>query len=75
TGRDIVAANAEEHIAGYGELSLEGDLLLTGTPEGVGAIQAGDRITAGLQLPDASEVLAELELNVVDRSGGYIFQS
>ncbi|CAG8754680.1 6400_t:CDS:2, partial [Acaulospora colombiana] len=55
TGRDIVAANAEEHIAGYGELSLEGDLLLTGTPEGVGAIQAGDKITAGLQLPDASK--------------------
>jgi acylpyruvate hydrolase len=49
--------------------------LLTGTPEGVGAIQAGDTITAGLQLPDASKVFAELELKVVDRSGGYIFQS
>ncbi|PVF95942.1 hypothetical protein CPB86DRAFT_710215 [Serendipita vermifera] len=63
-----------EHVSSIMTLE-EGDLLLTGTPEGVGAIQAGDRITAGLQLPDNNKVLAALELNVIDRSGGYIFQS
>lgn len=52
----------------------EGDLILTGTPEGVGPIEAGDRITAGIQLSEATESLVTLELDVVDRVGGFSFE-
>lgn len=56
-------------------ISQEGDLLLTGTPAGVGPIAAGDKITAGIQLPSSNETLTTLELDVVDRIGGYIFDA
>eukprot|EP01003_Olkasia_polycarbonata_P003619 NODE_2365_length_433_cov_53.481771_g2284_i0.p1 GENE.NODE_2365_length_433_cov_53.481771_g2284_i0~~NODE_2365_length_433_cov_53.481771_g2284_i0.p1 ORF type:complete len:75 (+),score=23.85 NODE_2365_length_433_cov_53.481771_g2284_i0:24-227(+) len=38
----------------------EGDLLLTGTPEGVGQIKAGDVVTAGIT------DLTEMAFSVVD---------
>jgi acylpyruvate hydrolase len=53
----------------------EGDLILTGTPEGVGPIEAGDHITAGIQRPEATDSLVTLELDVVDRAGGFSFES
>ena len=55
-------------------MAQEGDLILTGTPEGVGAIKAGDTITAGVQLPGSDTTLASLELEVVDRDGSYTFE-
>ncbi|KAG8920176.1 hypothetical protein FRC01_000891 [Tulasnella sp. 417] len=60
-----------EHVSSIMTLE-EGDLLLTGTPAGVGPITAGDKITAGLAATDGLQ-LAELELDVVDRVGGYSF--
>lgn len=51
----------------------EGDLVLTGTPEGVGRIQAGDVVECGLE-GDGRE-LAKLEFNTVDRVGGYEFKA
>lgn len=51
----------------------EGDLLLTGTPAGVGPIQAGDKVEAGL--------VSEGDLKLTwsgtarDRHGGYLFQA
>jgi len=50
----------------------EGDLLLTGTPAGVGQIKAGDRITAGLS--NGAFDLATLEHEAKDRVGGYTFK-
>ncbi|KAG9051567.1 hypothetical protein FS837_004077 [Tulasnella sp. UAMH 9824] len=60
-----------EHVSSIMTLE-EGDLLLTGTPAGVGPIAAGDKITAGLAVADGSQ-LAEVEFDVVDRTGGYSF--
>ena len=48
-------------------------MVLTGTPEGVGKISAGDKITAGLALPTSSEQIATLNFDVIDREGGYMF--
>ncbi|KIM27558.1 hypothetical protein M408DRAFT_166659 [Serendipita vermifera MAFF 305830] len=62
-----------EHVSSIMTLE-EGDLILTGTPEGVGAIQAGDKITAGLQLPSTNDSLVALEFDVVDRNGGFAFE-
>ncbi|CAG7849554.1 SubName: Full=Related to C.elegans ZK688.3 protein and E.coli hpcEp {ECO:0000313/EMBL:CCA73352.1} [Serendipita indica DSM 11827] len=63
-----------EHVSSIMTLE-EGDLILTGTPEGVGAIKAGDTVTAGIQLPGSDTTLASLELDVVDRGGGYVFEA
>ncbi|KAG9117705.1 hypothetical protein FRC07_007328 [Ceratobasidium sp. 392] len=52
----------------------EGDLLLTGTPSGVGPVNVGDKITAGLSIPDQPDLLASLELEAVAREGGYAFK-
>ncbi|KAG8908523.1 hypothetical protein FRB99_005883 [Tulasnella sp. 403] len=60
-----------EHVSSIMTLE-EGDLLLTGTPAGVGPIAAGDKITAGIATAEGSP-LAELVLTAVDRQGGYNF--
>lgn len=54
-------------------LRQAGDVILTGTPEGVGKISVGDKITAGLALPASSEQLATLNFDVAHREGGYVF--
>ncbi|KIV89835.1 hypothetical protein PV10_07206 [Exophiala mesophila] len=54
----------------------EGDLVLTGTPKGVGPIKGGDVVKCGL-LSDGREVVeANMLLDVVDADGddGYIFK-
>jgi len=51
----------------------EGDLLLTGTPAGVGPVNVGDVVTVGLAEPDAAESISELEFTAVEREGGYEF--
>ncbi|KAG8859375.1 hypothetical protein FRB96_004590 [Tulasnella sp. 330] len=60
-----------EHVSSIMTLE-EGDVLLTGTPAGVGPISAGDEIAAGLKSPNGSS-LAELSLKAIDRKGGYSF--
>ncbi|GAA5851357.1 hypothetical protein JCM9279_001115 [Rhodotorula babjevae] len=61
-----------EHVSGIMTLE-EGDLILTGTPQGVGPIAEGDKITAGLEKPDGT-VLDRLEHVVKAREGGYEFK-
>ncbi|BGP13954.1 hypothetical protein JCM10213_005538 [Rhodosporidiobolus nylandii] len=60
-----------EHVSSIMKLE-EGDLLLTGTPKGVGPIAAGDHITAGLETAEG-ESLSVLEHVVKAREGGYKF--
>lgn len=45
----------------------------TGTPQGVGPIAEGDKVTAGLEKPDGT-VLDHLEHVVKAREGGYEFK-
>jgi len=49
------------HISNYFTLQ-EGDLILTGTPAGVGPVQAGDIITGGI--PDVVEIEFKVEQRV-----------
>lgn len=44
-----------------------GDLLLTGTPHGVGPCKEGDRVTAGLKYN--GKELARLDMPIVARRG------
>ncbi|KAF8709393.1 Calcium proton exchanger, partial [Rhizoctonia solani] len=62
-----------QHVSSIMTLE-EGDLILTGTPHGVGPVKVGDQITAGLAVPDKPDLLASLELEAVARDGGYIFK-
>jgi len=61
-----------EHVSSIMTLE-EGDLLLTGTPSGVGPLVPGDVITAGLESPNGGKSLAELTVSAVQREGGYNF--
>ncbi|KAH8921307.1 hypothetical protein BT69DRAFT_1283252 [Atractiella rhizophila] len=58
------------HVSGIMTLE-EGDLILTGTPAGVGPVKAGDKVFAGL-VQDGTE-LARLDLVAKARLGGYQF--
>ncbi|BGP30127.1 hypothetical protein JCM10296v2_001879 [Rhodotorula toruloides] len=60
------------HVSGIMTLE-EGDLLLTGTPKGVGPVVAGDSVTAGLETQEGT-VLDRLEHLVKAREGGYEFK-
>lgn len=51
----------------------EGDLILTGTPAGVGPVAAGDKIECGLVDAATNEVLERVEFGVRDRVGGYLY--
>jgi len=62
-----------QHVSSIMTLE-EGDLLLTGTPSGVGPVKPGDNMTAGLSNPSSAEPLASLNFIVVQREGGYAFQ-
>ena len=46
-----------------------GDVILTGTPSGVGPIKAGDVITAGMKPGKAEKDIVTLKFNVADRKG------
>lgn len=61
-----------EHVTGI--MSLEqGDLLLTGTPQGVGEVKDGDVMTCGLE-DQSGNLLAQLRNKVANRVGGYEFK-
>ncbi|KAM9886490.1 hypothetical protein OXX69_013735, partial [Metschnikowia pulcherrima] len=54
-------------------MTLEkGDLILTGTPKGVGPVKAGDKITASLQVDELP--LAEIKLDCVEKDGPYVYK-
>ncbi|EPQ27759.1 uncharacterized protein PFL1_04896 [Pseudozyma flocculosa PF-1] len=61
-----------QHVSGI--MSLEaGDLILTGTPQGVGQVVDGDLIEAGLETPDGKS-LEQIKFEVKNRVGGYRFK-
>jgi acylpyruvate hydrolase len=51
----------------------EGDLILTGTPSGVGPIVAGDKVEC-LLTDTMDKELAKLDFTATARQGGYSFQ-
>jgi acylpyruvate hydrolase len=53
-----------EYISSIMTLS-EGDLILTGTPDGVGPVKAGQVLTA--ELIDNENVIMSMKFGVVDR--------
>jgi acylpyruvate hydrolase len=54
----------------------EGDLILTGTPKGVGQLVPGDKFQAQLTYPGLEgEVLDKYEFDVVARDGLYEFKA
>lgn len=62
-----------EHVSSIMTLE-EGDLILTGTPSGIGPVAAGDAVECALA--DASgNTLATLTFGAVDRVGGYHYQA
>ncbi|KAH8117022.1 hypothetical protein DFH11DRAFT_1145117 [Phellopilus nigrolimitatus] len=61
-----------EHISSIMTLE-EGDLVLTGTPSGVGPVAPGDDVTAELSA-SSGEVLSSIQFKAVQRETGYQFK-
>ncbi|KAF7722211.1 hypothetical protein EC973_003531 [Apophysomyces ossiformis] len=57
-----------EYVGSIMKLEI-GDVILTGTPQGVGPIHAGDVITAGLKPGHATSDLVQVKYSVSDRNG------
>jgi len=61
-----------QHVSSI--MTLEkGDLILTGTPAGVGPIVAGDKIECALVDAATNEVLERVDFGVRDRVGDYLY--
>ncbi|KAF7296487.1 FAA-hydrolase domain-containing protein [Mycena chlorophos] len=61
-----------EHVSSIMTLE-EGDLLLTGTPDGVGPVIAGDKVECALLDTESGAPIEALVFEAVDRQGGYKF--
>ncbi|PAV23848.1 fumarylacetoacetate hydrolase [Pyrrhoderma noxium] len=61
-----------EHISSIMTLE-EGDLILTGTPSGVGPVAPGDEVTVELST-DSGKILSSLQFTAVQRESGYHFK-
>ncbi|KDQ61232.1 hypothetical protein JAAARDRAFT_152360 [Jaapia argillacea MUCL 33604] len=61
-----------EHISSIMTLE-EGDLILTGTPSGVGPVTPGDKVSCTLSDPDTGSIISTLDFEAVERAGGYHF--
>ncbi|KAI0080510.1 hypothetical protein K474DRAFT_1657641 [Panus rudis PR-1116 ss-1] len=61
-----------EHVSSIMTLE-EGDLLLTGTPSGVGPVNPGDEVECDLT-DSTGKVLDAIKFTAVQRQGGYSFQ-
>ncbi|KIK06099.1 hypothetical protein K443DRAFT_674661 [Laccaria amethystina LaAM-08-1] len=61
-----------EHVSSIMKLE-DGDLILTGTPSGVGPIVPGDRVECSLANAAGQELMT-LDFTAVAREGGYRFQ-
>jgi acylpyruvate hydrolase len=56
-------------------MTLEpGDIVLTGTPKGVGPVQSGDVMKAGIRVDGEELEQGRIEVLVEDRQGGFLFQ-
>ncbi|KAI9354149.1 hypothetical protein BD770DRAFT_392499 [Pilaira anomala] len=60
-----------EHVSSIMKLEV-GDVILTGTPKGVAAIQAGDIVTAGIRPEEHQSDLLQVQFDVIDRVGGFV---
>ena len=54
-------------------IGQEGDLILTGTPSGVGPVAPGDEVTVELST-DSGKILSSLQFTAVQRESGYHFK-
>ncbi|KAF4576370.1 hypothetical protein EYR40_000607 [Pleurotus pulmonarius] len=61
-----------EHITSIMTLA-PGDVILTGTPSGVGPVAAGDQIECTMSDPASGKILSTLNLLAINRKGGYKF--
>ncbi|KAF8121977.1 hypothetical protein EV363DRAFT_1275548 [Boletus edulis] len=61
-----------EHISSIMTLE-EGDLILTGTPSGVGPVAPGDTVECTLAEP-SGKILDQLTFTAISRNGGYLFK-
>ncbi|GAB7343329.1 hypothetical protein MBLNU457_1377t1 [Dothideomycetes sp. NU457] len=56
-------------------MTLEkGDIVLTGTPKGVGPVGTGDVMTAGLRVDGKDIAEANMEVPIEDSKGSYVYQ-
>lgn len=56
-------------------MTLEkGDIILTGTPKGVGPVKTGDIMRAGMKVNGKDIEEADMEVPVEDRDGLYEFK-
>lgn len=51
----------------------KGDIVLTGTPKGVGPVVTGDRMQAGLKVDGKDIPEAAIDVEVADKPGSYEF--
>lgn len=51
----------------------EGDLVLTGTPAGVGPVVAGDKVECALVDVTTNEELEQITFDARDRAAGYLY--
>ena len=56
------------------EYLQEGDLILTGTPSGVGPLNPGDHVSRTLEDITSGKTLGTLDFDTVQREGGYLFR-
>lgn len=49
-----------------------GDVILTGTPKGVGPIYPGESVTAGLFPEGHPHDLVQLQFHAAEREGGFV---
>ncbi|GHJ84055.1 hypothetical protein NliqN6_0457 [Naganishia liquefaciens] len=63
-----------EHVSSIMTLS-EGDLIMTGTPSGVGPMQPSDKIQVGLTYGADKKEVCKLDWSVEARKGGYVYQA
>jgi acylpyruvate hydrolase len=61
-----------QHISSIMTLE-EGDLVLTGTPAGVGPLVAGDEVECGLVDGTTNEELQRISFGVRGRVAGYLY--
>jgi len=61
-----------QHVSSIMTLE-EGDLILTGTPAGVGPIAAGNKIECALVDAATNEELERINFGVKDRVAGYLY--
>ncbi len=61
-----------QHISSIMTLE-EGDLILTGTPAGVGPVAAGDKVECALVDPVMDAELERIAFGVTNRDAGYLY--